>query len=141
MLARHRARRIAVQALYSREINDVPLDELLAFSWITGEDAAGADLEFARLLVSGTIEAADTVDTLIREHLQHWDLERTALVERSILRVAVYSLRFQRDIPPQVTIDEAVELAKSLASDDSYRFVNGVLDAINRTIETSDNGA
>jgi N utilization substance protein B len=69
---------------------------------------------------------------LIEEQLEHWELSRLAKVDLAILRISAYALRFQPDVPADVTIDEAVELAKELSTDDAYRFVNGVLDGIRK---------
>ena len=140
MASRRKARIYAMQALFSWDIAHTPVGELLEFQWI---DPAVEDperrreqreqtLAFSRLLVAGTIERIDDVDRAITAHLDHWKLERLARVDLAILRLSTYSLLFQSDIPASVTIDEAIDLAKEFGSDDSYRFVNGVLDAIRK---------
>jgi len=108
-------------------------DELLSFSWLGEDSAASTDEElktFAGLIVSGTIENIEAIDLLIKKHLDHWAFERLKKVDLAILRVSVYSLVFQSDIPVQITIDEAIEIAKEYGAEDSYRFINGVLDAV-----------
>ena len=108
-------------------------EELLSFSWLGEDSAASTDDElktFAGLIVSGTIENIGAVDAAITKHLEHWAFERLKKVDLAILRVSVYSLLFQVDIPPQITIDEAIEIAKEYGAEDSYRFINGVLDAV-----------
>lgn len=129
-----------MQALFSWDISDTPIDQLLEFSWVDHHTAdpeptrenREATVAFSRLLVAGTVERIDEVDRAIERHLVHWKLERLAKVDLAILRLGAYSLLFQPDIPASVTIDEAVELAREYGSDESYRFVNGVLDAIRK---------
>jgi len=132
MGSRRRSRILAMQALFSWDITQRPLDELLTLDW---DDRVGQVPEtdaFARLLIAGTLENIDEVDQAIRTHLEHWELGRLARVDRAILRLGTYSLLFQSDVPASVTIDEAVDIAKEFGSDESYRFVNGVLDAVKR---------
>jgi len=121
-----------MQALFSWEMNACETEELLTFDWEPGIDSQSDTAAFARLLVAGVLEQIEEVDTQIREHLEHWEFERIASVDRAILRLGAYSLLHQPDVPPSVTIDEAVSIARAYGSDDSYRFVNGVLDAIHR---------
>jgi N utilization substance protein B len=128
VLSRHQGRRLAVQALYSYEAAKTRLDQLLEFPWYEGDES----LDFPRLLVSGTIQELAAIDREITRRLEHWDIDRVSRVDLAILRVGTYALIYQNDIPAQVTIDEAVELAKELSTTESYRFVNGVLDAIRR---------
>ncbi len=129
-ISRRKGRRLAVQALYSWDVGKTPDSALLSFSWIDPSDED--DLSFPRLLVQGTLQELPTVDQLITGQLEHWDIERLARVDLAILRVGVYSLRFQPDIPAQVTIDEAVELAKEMSTDEAFRFINGVLDGVRK---------
>jgi transcription antitermination protein NusB len=132
MASRRKARIYAMQALFSWDISGTPVEELLEFSWIEPREDREATFAFARLIVAGTIEHVTEVDEAVQSHLEHWKLERLARVDLAILRLSAYSLLFQRDIPASVTIDEAIDLAREFGSDDSYRFVNGVLDAIRR---------
>jgi len=133
MASRRKARILAFQAIYAWDASSVGYDELLSFSWLGEDSLASSDEElkaFAGLIVSGTIENVDAVDAAIKRHLEHWAFERLKRVDLAILRVSVYSLVYQRDIPAQITIDEAIEIAKEFGSEDSYRFINGVLDAV-----------
>jgi len=133
MASRRKARIVAFQALYAWDASSMEFDELLSFSWLGEDSAASTDEElktFAGLIVSGTIENIDTIDSDIKKHLEHWAFERLKKVDLAILRVSVYSLIFQTDIPAQITIDEAIEIAKEYGAEDSYRFINGVLDAV-----------
>ncbi|HUX21291.1 MAG TPA: transcription antitermination factor NusB, partial [Spirochaetia bacterium] len=115
------------------------LEELFRFSWLDEERKERVDsetLDFARLIVAGCLENLDTIDAAIRQQLENWDFTRLAKVDLAILRMSVYSLFFQTDIPASVTIDEAIDIVKEFGSDDSYRFINGVLDGIRKAQET-----
>jgi N utilization substance protein B len=135
MGARHDGRIVAFQTLYRYEIARAPLAALLDFSWNDGA-AAGtlshAAVQFARLLVAGCLEELDTVDATIGRQLEHWEIDRISRVDLSALRLGVYSLLHQPEIPSAVTIDESVAIAKRFGGDESYRFVNGVLDGIRK---------
>jgi len=135
MGGRRRGRIIAVQSLYRHDLSGAGLDDLLDFSWIDGErpiTLADETASFARLLIQGTLENLEAVDAAIRRHLEHWDFTRLARVDLALLRVSVYCLLFQKEIPASVTIDEAVDIARAFGGPDSWRFVNGVLDAVHR---------
>ena len=132
MISRRKARRLVVQALYSWDVGHAAPETLLGFPWYEAEDPA--DLDFPRLMTRGAIERQPDIDELISGQLEHWDITRLARVDLAILRMGVYSLRYQPDIPAQVTIDEAVELAKELSTDDAFRFINGVLDGLRRRL-------
>ena len=138
MASRRKARILAFQALYAWDASGTPVKELLAFSWIDDDKRAALDEElkaFARLLIAGAIENMEEVDRQITAHLQNWSFERLKKVDLAIIRIGAYSLLFQRDIPAQITIDEAIEIAKEYGSEDSYRFINGVLDGIWKAAE------
>jgi len=133
MASRRKARIVAFQALYAWEASSMGFDELLSFSWLGEDSAASTDEElktFAGLIVSGTIENIESIDAAIKRHLDHWAFERLKKVDLAILRVSAYSLMYQTDIAPQITIDEAIEIAKEYGAEDSFRFINGVLDAV-----------
>jgi N utilization substance protein B len=109
---------------------------ILDFDWLDDEKRQSLDDEvaaFARLLIAGTLESIEAVDAAIKSHLQNWSFERLKRVDLAVLRIGAYSLLHQRDIPAQITIDEAIEIVKEYGSEDSYRFVNGVLDGIWKT--------
>lgn len=129
MGSRHKARIIAFQALYGWDITHYSSDEILKLGWID-KPVSDDTMVFARLLIAGTLEKCEDIDQEIKQHLEHWDFNRLSKVDLAILRIGVYSLLYQSDIPWMVTIDEAIDLAKEYGSGDSYRFVNGVLDGI-----------
>ncbi|MDP3178902.1 MAG: transcription antitermination factor NusB [Spirochaetaceae bacterium] len=133
MASRRKARILAFQTLYAWDAAGGETADLLRFDWLEAEKRESLDEEvatFARLIVAGTLERIAEVDGTIRSHLQNWTFERLKRVDLAILRMGAYSLLYQRDIPAQITIDEAIEIAKEYGSEDSYRFINGVLDGI-----------
>ena len=85
---------------------------------------------FADRLIRGTLEHRDALDLQIKNHAQNWDLHRMAVVDRNILRMAIYEMTYREDIPPIVSINEAVDIAKKFSTQDSGKFVNGLLDKI-----------
>ncbi len=91
---------------------------------------AARTLEYARRLVRGTLEHRQEIDELLRQQAEHWRLERMPAVDRNILRLAVYEFLYETDVPKLVILDEAIELAKAFGSEQSGRFVNGMLDGI-----------
>ena len=135
MASRRKARILAFQALYAWEASGASLADLLKFSWLEASKVEQLEADtaaFTRLMIAGTIENAEAVDARIRAHLAHWPFERLKKVDLAILRMGTYSLLFQGDIPAQITIDEAIEIAKEYGSEDSYKFINGVLDGIHK---------
>lgn len=148
---RRKGRILAIQALYAYEMKgNASLEELLQFPWEEElEEEEDAETmrkgesdtlarQFATLLVTGTIQNLPQIDRLIQDHLENWELRRVAKVDLSILRMSVYCLLHQKDIPATVVIDEAVDLSKEFGTEDSYRFVNGVLDGIRKSLETKE---
>ncbi len=136
MASRRKARILAFQALYAWDSSGGKAEGLLDFDWLEEEKRFSLDDEvaaFARLLIAGTLESVQSVDAAIKSHLQNWSFERLKRVDLAVLRLGAYSLLYQRDIPAQITIDEAIEIVKEYGSEDSYRFVNGVLDGIWKT--------
>ncbi len=118
-----------MQMLYQRELGgNTP--EQVAASFFLERKAASEVESFARELFHGAVNDITQLDGLIREHAEHWRLERMAAVDRSILRVAVYELVHCPETPPHAVIDEALEIARRFSGEGSVEFVNGVLDSI-----------
>ena len=139
MASRRKGRILAFQALYCWESTHPAVDVLLAFPWLDGKKQVSLDqntADFSRLMITGAIENIKVIDDLIKKHLQHWDFSRLNRVDLAILRMSVYSLMFQPDIAPSIVIDEAIGIAREFGTDDSFRFVNGVLDSIRMTLLT-----
>ena len=137
MGARRRGRVIAFQTVFSWDANEISTEELMKFEWLDPEEYQNSQgtLDFARLIAAGTVENIDIIDQTIKEHLVNWKFNRLSRVDLAILRISVYSLLYREEIPHTVTIDEAVDIAKSYGSDESYKFVNGVLDSIRKKNE------
>lgn len=98
-------------------------------------DQATDAFEYAKRVVDGVIEHLDEIDELIRKQAENWRLERMSAVDRNVLRLAVYEFQHEADVPQLVVVDEAIELAKKFGSEQSGRFVNGLLDGLLRTQE------
>lgn len=133
MSARHQARVLAVQFLFQRDFNPGDLAEALADFW-EGRTAAAAVRAFAEELIRGVETHRAELDERLRAYAEHWDLERMGAVDRNIMRVALYEMRRRADIPPVVSINEAVELAKEFSGLESGKFVNGILDRAARDV-------
>jgi N utilization substance protein B len=135
-VARRKGRILAFQALYSWDLGNVDIDNVLDFAWVekeTLERMGDESLSFTRLLVSGTIEHIEEIDSVIKSHLTNWDFDRLNKVDLAILRISVYPLLFQKDIHSSIIIDEAIDISKEFGSDDSFKFINAVLDSIRKS--------
>jgi transcription antitermination protein NusB len=134
---RHQARETALQMLYEWEVGRVDLDAAITQFWDIeqdGETLDGGARRFAETLARGTVSHLEAIDARIEQHAQNWRLERMAVVDRLILRLAVYEFLFERGTPHSVVIDEAIELARTFSEQDAARFVNGVLDGIHHAL-------
>ena len=155
---RREARERAVQFLFQHDLNPPPnMDEALDHFWETQRAPAIAEEKgpatwgqktelppmsaeetstrlFADKLIRGVVEHRDAIDTRIKGHADNWDLHRMAVVDRNILRLAVYELMLDAEVPPKVAINEAIEIAKKFGTTESSRFINGVLDRIHREL-------
>lgn len=132
-VGRRRGRILAFQALVAWDMGGTVLDDLLTFSWQAEKTELKPgfnDYLFPKMMVLGTIENISQIDKIISENLNNWIIERLNSVDKAILRLSVYSLLYQKDTPAPIVIDEAINLAKDFGTDDSYKFVNAVLDSI-----------
>ena len=128
----HRARVLAFQIIYSWDFEKKSDPELLFASVkdLSPDDFDAASEAYIKLTVCGTLENIQTVDSTIKKHIKNWNFDRISRIDLAILRLSVYGLLFQKDTDGKIIINEAVKLAQEFGGDDSYRFVNGVLDAI-----------
>jgi len=141
-LSRRKGRVLAFQALYSYDVGGMSCDDLLKLEWAGKTDQSGNELnvesaDFARLLIAGSIEHLDEIDSLIKKHLSgKWEFDRVNKVSLAIIRMSVFSLLYQKDTAPSVVIDEAIDIAKEYGADDAFKFINAVLDNINKDISS-----
>lgn len=129
MASRHKSRSIALQALYQIELTGVSEKEALSFKWYD-KKLTEEEKEHASELVKGVVKNWELLDKIIRTYSINWDFERISIVNRGILRLSIYSLINQREIPAKVVINEALELTREFEADSSIGFINGILDAI-----------
>jgi N utilization substance protein B len=134
---RRAARAAALQMLYQWEVGRLPIDEAIATFWRVAERASMSDesCAFAESLARGAADGAAEADPIIASTADNWRLDRMAVVDRLILRLAVHEFLRTPETPPKVVINEAVELARTFSTDDAPRFVNGVLDGIRKKLE------
>lgn len=128
--SRHKSRILAFQYLYSWEINPCDTQTLAQNMAENNPDLDQSFYFFSVLLMNGAIEKQKELDTSFSPYLKNWSLDRIAKVDLSILRLATYELLYQKETPAQVVINEAIEMAKEFSKDDSYKFINGVLESL-----------
>jgi N utilization substance protein B len=133
-MKRRIAREYAVQSLYQMEMNAADVRQVVHTVIRDGRDDDGVppavepeDVEYVIGLVQGTLEHARDIDRLLIRYLKGWTMDRLSRVDRQILRLAVYEMLIRGDTPPKVAVNEAIELAKHFGTEESGRFVNGVL--------------
>jgi N utilization substance protein B len=132
------ARELAVQMLYQWEVGRLSVAEVADSFWRVGEipesSVAPRVRARARALMAGTIEHVGEIDALLEDASRNWRLDRMPVVDRLVLRLAIYELLHQRATPPPVVIDEALDLVRRFSTEEAVPFVNGVLDAIHRRL-------
>jgi len=138
MPSRRKARECALQMLFQWDLGkDAPESVERLFwgntRWIEEESVR----RFANQLFHGTVGASEEIDALIRKHTEHWRMERMAAVDRNILRLGIYELTRQKDTPPVVVINEALEIARKFSGEGSVEFINGLLDSVRKEIESA----
>lgn len=131
---RHRLRAVVLQALYEIDAVGHKPDEALERQLDTVK-MSSANRDYARALVEGVVAARAELDVRISAHAPHWPVSQMSLIDRNILRLAIFEILQDNKVPVKVSINEAVELAKSYGGDNSYRFINGVLGAISAQAE------
>jgi N utilization substance protein B len=135
---RRRAREAALQMLYQSEVGRAGAYDAIATYWPahdTGHEVSEGLREFANGLVRGTLERVTEIDAILTAHAQNWRVERMAVIDRLILRLAVYEFLAEANTPPRVVINEALELARSYSGEEAVAFVNGVLDAVRKELK------
>ena len=128
MSIRRDNRRAAMQFLYMWDLNPPGNLANEIYRFFENQDNPRDYYSFSEELVNGVIENIEEVDAIIQKHAQNWDFDRIAKVDLAILRLAIYEMLFRKDIPPIVSINEAVDLSKEFSIEDAKRFINGILD-------------
>ena len=137
---RRQSRWLALQALYEADVTDH--DPEACLNWLIQEAGGpGSSLAYARELLGGVVEECRGIDELIQQYAPAWPVRQLPVVDRNILRMALFEIKHQPKVPRKVAINEAVELAKTFGSDSSARFVNGVLGSVMDAMDRDTVGA
>jgi N utilization substance protein B len=140
MPSRHRARERSLQILFQWDARKGPIEDAIFSFYDTlyseQSETQPAPDEFVDRLVKGVVENIAEIDRRLAQHAEHWRIERMPAVDRNVLRLAIYEM-MALDTPPPVAIDEAIELARRFSGEESVQFINGVLDAAKREIESA----
>ncbi len=130
-MSRRKSREMALQTLFQLDYNAADKNEALQAVLSENNNLAGNTKEYAEYLVTGTKEHLTEIDAVIMEISNEWKLDRMAGIDRNIARIAIYEMNFgTEELPPNVVINEAIELAKLFGTEESSRFVNGILGAL-----------
>ncbi len=128
-MGRRESRETALQILFQLEFNDIMEERSLDPFW---KKRKGQNSEYVQDLVKGVVSKKEEIDSLIQSYSENWRLSRMLCIDRNIMRLAVYELLFEEGMPVAVAINEAVELAKKFGSNESAKFINGLLDALSK---------
>jgi len=134
--ARSRSRRRALQAIYAWQMADAPVERVLD-QFRHEQDMEVADLEYFEALVRGVAEHCAELDAALAKFVDR-DIAQIDPIERAVLRIAAFELRRRPDVPYRVVINEAIETTKRFGAEDSYKYINGVLDKVARTVRTTE---
>jgi N utilization substance protein B len=138
MGARRKARECALQMLFQYDLARPSIEDLTKTYWGEMAEAPEDVQEFATQLAIGTIAHLEEIDELIRIRTEHWRISRMAVVDRNLLRMAVYEFLHEKSTPRTVAINEALEIARRFSTQEATQFINGILDAIKRDVEISE---
>jgi N utilization substance protein B len=142
MGARRKARVCALQMLFQFDVARPRLDELTGMYWRNfGDEMGDVPQEFANDLAVGAISHLDEIDGLIKQRAENWRISRMAVVDRNILRLAIYEFLYEAETPKTVVINEALEIARKFSTFEATQFINGILDAIKRDLESKQNAS
>ena len=129
-----RARECSLQMLFQMDLAGGPPEDVFGLFW-AGQEAPEELRAFAEALVRGVARERLFLDNVVAGSAEHWRIERMAVVDRNVLRMAVYEMLFDAEIPPVVAIDEAIEVARKFGSEESGAFINVILDAVRKRVE------
>ena len=142
MGARRKARVCALQMLFQFDVARPRLDELTGMYWASfGDEMGDVPHEFANDLAVGAISHLEEIDGLIKQRAENWRISRMAVVDRNILRLAIYEFLYEAETPKTVVINEALEIARKFSTFEATQFINGILDAIKRDLESKPNAS
>ena len=133
MRKRTKARECALQILYAADIRKESPGDYAGIFWEDHPTIKDEVRSFSDSLIDGVSKNKDLIDSVITKYATNWQIQRMAAIDRNVLRLATFELLLTEDIPPKVAINEAIEMAKKYGDKDSGKFVNGVLDKINKT--------
>ena len=136
MGSRRKAREKALQILFQLDFDGADIESICSEFWKT-HPVVQKTRDFAEELVRGTIARHESIDEMITSTVANWSIERLTSVDRTILRFATYELMYMPEVPPKVTINEAIEIGKAFGTEESGGFINGVLDKIRGRLEES----
>ena len=134
MGSRRKAREYALQMLFQWDITKDNIESVMAGFW-SNIDEPPAVIEFANQLVTRTIEHVEEIDAIVQRHAEHWRLDRMAVVDRNLLRLATQEFMYDKETPKTVVINEAIEIARRFSAQESPQFINGILDSIRKEVE------
>jgi transcription antitermination protein NusB len=126
---RHKAREYALQALYMYETVQSPIEELTSLNWLDKKIPDDVK-KFTVSIINGSIDKLEFIDNIIKKYSKNWSFERLSAIDKSILRLSIFTFLFLPDIPTAVVINEGIELGKKFGGENSSQFINGLLDAI-----------
>src|SRR5215210_1015302 len=142
MGARRKARICALQMLFQYDISRPGVDELIHIYWTEfGDEAGDVAQDFSNNLAVGAITHLEEIDALIKKRAENWRINRMAVVDRNILRLAIYEFLYESETPKTVIINEALEIARRFSTFEATQFINGILDAIKRDLEINQNAS
>jgi N utilization substance protein B len=134
---RRKAREVALQFLYQLDQHGETDPAAHEAEFWARHPVDGETRAFAAALVAGTARRHAEIDKIIAQYTEHWDLDRMAVVDRNILRLAVFELLERSAVPPKVAINEAIEISKKFGTRESSRFINGVLDRVHKELRVA----
>lgn len=137
-MGRRFARELALKVLYRYEEGDADLSGAMS-SVLDAKSYEQNDRDFSKALIERTVEEMETIDKEIIKVLENWEYDRISVIDKIILRIGTCELLFFDDIPSQISINEAIEIGKKYGGNESGRFINGILDAIRKNHESSNN--
>ncbi|MCH7505335.1 transcription antitermination factor NusB [PVC group bacterium] len=128
---RRRSREIILKLLYQKELNEQNPEDMLEQFWHEREENEEVKI-FVASIFCGVNESKDELDTWIMKYSKNWDLNRLSIIDKCILRLSVYELLHRKDIPPKVSINEAIDISKKYSNADAGKFINGILDKVSK---------